>query len=103
MTTKQYVEISQYVEVDLTVDDIYNNLSNSEKDELLDILLEERTRYNKDFYIENLIVGKSDSDILNNKKIWDNLIRLIKYDEPALKDYIIEELSYEPNTIRKEN
>ncbi len=97
MTTKQYVEISEYIEVDLDVDEIYNNLSNSEKDELLEILLEDRTRYNKGYYIENLMLGKCDKDILNNKKIWDKLINLIKYDEPALKDYILEELSYEPS------
>ena len=69
----------------------------------IEILLEDRTKYNKGYYIENLMLGKCDSDILNNKKIWDKLIKFIKYDEPALKDYIIEELSYEPNTIGKEN
>lgn len=99
MTIKQYVEISEDVEIDLDVDEIYNNLSNSEKDELFEILLEDRTRYNKGYYIENLMLGKCDKDILNNKKVWDKLINLIKYDEPALKDYIIEELSYEPSKI----
>ena len=93
----QEVEIWQDVEVDLDVDEIFNNLSSSEKDELLEILLEDRTRYSKGYYIENLILGKCDKDILNNKKIWDKLIKLIKYDEPTLKDYIIEELSYEPS------
>ena len=99
MTIKQYVEISEDVEIDLDVDEIYNNLSNSEKDELLEILLEDRSRYNTGYYIENLMLGKCDKDILNNKKVWDKLINLIKYDEPALKDYIIEELSYEPSKI----
>ena len=78
MTTTQYVEISEYVEVDLEVDDIFNNLSSYEKDELLEMLLEDRTTHNKGYYIENLILGKSDSDILNNKKVSDKLIRLIK-------------------------
>ena len=95
----QEVEIWQDVEVDLDVDEIFNNLSSSEKDELLDILLADRTRHSKGYYIENLILGKPDSNILTNKKIWDKLIKLIKYDEPALKDYIIEELSYEPSKI----
>ena len=97
MIIKQEVEIWQDVEVDLDVDEIFNNLSFSEKDELFEILLENRSRYNKDYYIENLILGKCDKDILNNKKVWDKLIKFIKYDEPALKDYIIEELSYEPS------
>ena len=48
-------------------------------------------------FIENLMLGKCDKDILNNKKVWDKLIKLIKYDEPALKDYILEELSYDSN------
>lgn len=97
MTIKQYVEISEDVEIDLDVDEIFNNLSSSEKDELFEILLEDRTRYNKGYYIENLMLGKCDKDILNNKKVWDKLIKFIKYDEPALKEYIIEELSYEPS------
>lgn len=101
MTIKQYVEISEDVEIDLDVDEIFNNLSSSEKDELLEILLEDRSRYNKGYYIENLMLGKCDKDILNNKKIWDKLIKFIKYDEPTLKDYIIEELLYEPNKITK--
>ena len=92
----QEVEIWQDVEVDLVVDEIFNNLSSSEKEDLLELLLEDRTRYSKGYYIENLILGKCDKDILNDKKIWDKLIKLIKYDEPALKEYIIEELSYEP-------
>ena len=99
MTIKQYVEISEDVEIDLDVDEIFNNLSSSEKDELLEILLEDRTTYNKGYYIENLMLGKCDKDILNNKKVWDKLIKFIKYDEPGLKDYIIEELSYEPSKI----
>ena len=97
MTIKQEVEIWQDVEVDLDVDEIFNNLSSSEKDDLIEILLEDRSRYNKGYYIENLMLGKCDSDILTNKKVWDKLIKLIKYDEPTLKDYIIEELSYEPS------
>ena len=93
----QQVEIWQDVEVDLVVDEIFNNLSSSEKEDLLELLLEDRSRYNKGYYIENLMLGKCDSDILTNKKVWDKLIKLIKYDEPTLKDYIIEELSYEPS------
>jgi hypothetical protein len=101
MTIKQEVEIWQDVEVDLGIDEIYNNLSNSEKDELLAILLENRGRYNNLYYIESLILGKSDSNILTNKKVWDKIIRLIKYEESTLKDYIIEELLYEPNKTTK--
>jgi hypothetical protein len=103
MTIKQEVQIWQDVEVDVDIDEIYNNLSRYEKEDLLELLLQHRHTTDSNYYIEGLILGKSDSDILNNKKIWDNLIRLIKYEEPALKDYIIEELSYEPNTIGKEN
>ena len=93
----QEVEIWQDVEVDLVVDEIFNNLSSSEKEDLLELLLEDRSRYNKGYYIENLMLGKCDSDILTNKKVCDKLIKLIRYDEPTLKDYIIEELSYEPS------
>ena len=95
MTIKQYVEISENVEIDLDIDEIYNNLSRAEKEDLLEMLLEYRINNDKNYYIEGLVLGKSDSDILNSKKIWDKIIRLIKYEEPALKDYIIEELQYE--------
>lgn len=101
MTIKQYVEISENVEIDLDIDEIYNNLSRYEKEDLLEMLLEYRINNDKNYYIEGLVLGKSDSDILNNKKIWDRIIRLIKYEQPALKDYIIEELQYEPNKLEK--
>ena len=99
MTITKEVKIYKDVEIDLDIDDIYQNLSRSEKEELFDLLLEDRMSYNKNYYIENLILGKCDSDILTNKKVWDKIIQLFKYDEPALKDYIIEELSYEPSKI----
>ena len=102
MTVKQYVEISEDVEIDIGVSEIYENLSRYEKEELLELLLEDRTYNDSNYYIEGLMLGKSDKDILNNKKIWDKIIRLIKYEEQALKDYIIEELSYEPK-LSKEN
>lgn len=101
MTITKEVKIYKDVEIDLDIDDIYQNLSRSEKEELFELLLEDRMSYNKNYYIENLILGKCDSDILTNKKVWDKIIRLIKYDEPTLKDYIIEELLYEPNKIAK--
>ena len=99
MTITKEVKIYKDVEIDLDIDDIYQNLSRSEKEELFELLLEDRMSYNKNYYIENLILGKCDSDILTNKKVWDKIIQWFKYDEPALKDYIIEELSYEPNKI----
>lgn len=99
MTITKEVKIYKDVEIDLDIDDIYQNLSRSEKEELFELLLEDRMSYNKNYYIENLILGKCDSDILTNKKVWDKIIQLFNYDEPALKDYIIEELSYEPSKI----
>lgn len=101
MTITKEVKIYKDVEIDLDIDDIYQNLSRSEKEELFELLLEDRMSYNKNYYIENLILGKCDSDILTNKKVWDKIIQLFKYDEPTLKDYIIEELLYEPNKTRK--
>ena len=95
------VDISTEVEIDIDVDDVYRNLTSSEKEDLLEMLIEHRGYNARNYYIESIILGKSDSDILTNKKVWDKLIKFIKYDEPALKDYIIEELSYEPNKTRK--
>ena len=48
------------------------------------------------YYLEGLFLGKKDYQILTDKKIWDKLIRFIKYEDSTLKDYIIEELLYEP-------
>lgn len=84
------------VEVDLSINEIFRGLLGSEKEELFDMLLEERSLNNKKYYLESLFLGREDSDILTNKKIWDKIIRLIKYEDSTLKDYIIEELSYEP-------
>ena len=95
------VEISTEVEVDLDLDDVYESLTSSEKEELLEMLLEHRGPEYRKYYIESIILGKSDSDILTNKKVWDKIIRLIKYEEPALKDYIVKELQYEPPKLAK--
>lgn len=100
MTITKDVTISEDVEIDIDLDDIYRNLTGTEKEELLDMLLEHRSSYSKNYYIEGLILGKCDSDILTNKQIWDKLIKLLKYSEPSLKDYIIEELQYEPTNSK---
>ena len=68
MTITKEVKIYKDVEIDLDIDNIYQNLSRSEKEELFELLLEDRSRYNKNYYIENLMLGKCDKDILNNKK-----------------------------------
>ena len=96
MTIYTDVEISQEVEVNLDIDEIYKNLSKYEKEELLDLLLSEKCRYNKDYYLESLFLGKTDTQILSDKKTIDNLIRIIKYNhiDQSLVQYIIEELSY---------
>lgn len=93
------VEISTDVEIDIDLDDVYKSLTSSEKEELLEMLLEHRGYDSRNYYIESIILGKSDSDVLTNKKVWDKIIKLIKYEQPALKDYIIEELQYEPTKI----
>ena len=96
MTIYTDVEISQEVEVNLDIDEIYKNLSKYEKEELFDLLLSEKYRYSKDYYLETLFSGKTDAQILSNKKTIDNLIRIIKYNhvDQSLVQYIIEELSY---------
>ena len=50
MTVKQYVEISEKVEIDLEVSEIYENLSRYEKEELLELLLEDRTYNDSNYY-----------------------------------------------------
>lgn len=96
MTIYKEVTISEDIDIDIGLDDIYNNLTSSEKEDLLEMLLEHRGYNSKNYFIESLFLGKSDSAIIDDKNIWDKLIRLIKYSEPALKNYLISELSYEP-------
>ena len=103
MTITREVTVSEDVDIDLDIDDIYENLTNNEKEELFELLREDRARYNKGYYIEDLIIGKSDSEFLTNKKIWDKIIRLLKYENSELLPYIIEELTYEaPKIWQKE-
>ena len=96
MTIYTDVEISQEVEVNLDIDEIYKNLSKYEKEELFDLLFSEKYRYSKDYYLEILFSGKTDAQILSDKKTIDNLIRIIKYNhvDQSLVQYIIDELSY---------
>lgn len=95
MTLTKEVEILEDIEIELDVDEIYNNLSQSEKEELLDLLLR-GSSFNKDYYLESLFFGKTDAQILTDEKIIDKLIRTIKYNhyDSTLVERIIEELSY---------
>ena len=96
MTLYQDADITTEVEIELDVCEVYNSLSKYEKEEMLELLLRDYQNKNKEYYIESLVLGRTDTDILTNQKIWGKIIRLIKYDQPALKDFIIEELQYEP-------
>ena len=94
MTLTKEVEILEDVEIELGVDEIYNNLSQREKEELLDLLLSGNSS-NKNYYLETLFLGKTDAQILTDRKIIDKLIRIIKYNhyDSTLVQRIIEELS----------
>lgn len=83
------------VEVDLSINEIFRSLSGSEKEELFDLILNEKVS-DSNYYLEGLFLGKKDYQILTDKKVWDKLIYHILYSDSTLKDYIIEELSYEP-------
>ena len=88
-------DIDIEVDIDLSVKEIFRNISSREKEELLDLILNEKLP-DSNYYLEGLFLGKKDYQILTDKKIWDKLIKFIKYEDSTLKDYIIEELLYEP-------
>lgn len=97
MRLTQKVEVTQNIDINLDVDDIYNNLSLSEKKDLLELLISDRRRGNinyRNYYVEDLLTGVSDTEFLTSKKIWDEIIKLVKYENSDLLDYIIEELNY---------
>ena len=88
-------DIDIEVDIDLSVKEIFRNLSSREKEELLDLILNESVS-DSNYYLEGLFLGKKDYQILTDKKIWDKLIYHILYSDSTLKDYIIEGLSYNP-------
>ena len=88
-------DIEVNTNIELNSREIFRNLSSREKEELLDLILNESVS-DSNYYLEGLFLGKKDYQILTDKKIWGKLIRFIKYEDSTLKDYIIEELSYEP-------
>lgn len=88
-------DIEVNTDIELNSKEIFRNLSSREKEELLDLILNESVS-DSNYYLEGLFLGKKDYQILTDKKIWDKLIRFIKYEDSTLKDYIIEELLYEP-------
>ncbi len=93
-------DIEVNADIELNSKEIFRNLSSREKEELLDLILNEKVS-DSDYYLEGLFLGKKDYQILTDKKIWDKLIRFIKYEDSTLKDYIIEELLYEPTYTQK--
>jgi hypothetical protein len=88
-------DIEVNADIELNPREIFRNLSSREKEELLDLILNESVS-DSNYYLEGLFLGKKDYQILTDKKVWDKLIRFIKYEDSTLKDYIIEELSYNP-------
>lgn len=98
MYVSKYVETE--VEFDLTPREIYNELDSEEKEELLE-LLSRGLNASKQYSIANKLKYKSDSEILNDKDVWDYIIRLINYEDSSLKEYIIEELTYTPPKIKQ--
>ncbi len=98
MLINKDIEVNTYIE--LNPKEIFRNLSSREKEELLDLILNESVS-DSNYYLEGLFLGKKDYQILTDKKIWDKLIRFIKYEDSTLKDYIIEELLYEPTYTQK--
>lgn len=93
-------DIEVNADIELNSKEIFRNLSSREKEELLDLILNESVS-DSNYYLEGLFLGKKDYQILTDKKIWDKLIRFIKYEDSTLKDYIIEELLYEPTYTQK--
>ena len=88
-------DIEVNADIELNPKEIFRNLSSREKEELLDLILNESVS-DSNYYLEGLFLGKKDYQILTDKKIWDKLIYHILYSDSTLKDYIIEELSYNP-------
>lgn len=92
-----YKTIETDVDLDISVRDIYDELDSDEKEELLELLLQEHT--NKSFSISNKLKALSDDEFLNDIKTWDYIIKMVKYHDSSLLEYIIEELSYSPPKI----
>ena len=89
-----YKTVETDVDLDLSVRDIYDELDSDEKEELLELLLQEHS--NKSFSISKAL---SDDEFLNDIKTWDYIIKMVKYHDSSLLEYIIEELSYSPPKI----
>lgn len=95
MTFYKNIEID--VDLDLSVREIYDELDSDEKEQLLELLLQEHS--NKSFSISNKLKALSDDEFLNDIKTWDYIIKMVKYHDSSLLEYIIEELSYSPPKI----
>ena len=80
------------IDIDLSPREIYDELNTLEKEELLNLLLQEST--SKSFSISNKLRDLSDSEFLNDKETWDYIIKLVKYEDSTLLEYIVEELKY---------
>lgn len=82
----------------LSVNDIYLQLDYGEKEELMELILNENSYKSHSIY--NKMSMTSDNEFLNDKKIWDYIIKMVKYHDSALLEYIIDELSYNPPKIK---
>lgn len=92
-----YKTVKTDVDLDLSVREIYDELDSDEKEELLELLLQENS--NKSFSISNKLKSLSDDEFLNDIKTWNYIIKLINYEDSTLKQHIIDELSYSPPKI----
>lgn len=92
-----YKTVETDVDLDLSVREIYDELDSDEKEQLLELLLQEHS--NKSFSISNKLKALSDDEFLTDIKTWDYIIKMVKYHDSSLLEYIIEELSYSPPKI----
>lgn len=87
--------ITTEVEVDIDVQDIYERLDDYEIKELLELIKNKKYNCNsKDYFLQNMIGGQTDTEILTNKEFLSNLIKLLKYETPDLLEFVKEEINY---------
>lgn len=81
-------------EIDISVEEFYEEMSKSEKIEMLDLLRNDGfIAPNKDLYLSSMIRNCSDIEVLTNKKFLSTLVYFMKYECSDLLEFMKEELN----------
>lgn len=95
MIITREVEVQEEIDIDISIKEIYDNMTQDEVIEmhrLCDAEVRDFDYCNKNYYLQSFFVNKTDSEILNSTELLSKLAYFLKYEDNTLLEFMKEEL-----------